>query len=210
MGSDELKIRNFQINSVDEVIVKIVGEVLRAFRIEQADEDEHADFDRFAIFNKVRGEVVTTQLIVKQSGEEKFFQTSDSILPEERRGAEIHRLVKKNRRSLRNYARRKTDENYSPVDAFRVRRDESRNYRPRQNFTATSHRLPDELRQGATFDGGRDKANSDFKFRRRKNYRRLRRYSVLRFALPVLFFPVERFAGRRKNFRVHENFFPRH
>lgn len=91
-----MKIRNFQINTVDEVMVKIVGEVLRAFRIEQADDDTPADFERFAIFNKVRGEVVTTQLIVKQDGEEKLFQTSDKILPEERRGAEIHRLVKKN------------------------------------------------------------------------------------------------------------------
>ena len=51
-----MKIKNFTLNSIDQVIVKIVGEVLRAFHIEIASATENADFDKFEIQNTVKDE----------------------------------------------------------------------------------------------------------------------------------------------------------
>ncbi len=90
-----MKIKNFKLNSEDQVIVKIVGEVLRAFHIETV-EDGEADFEKFEIRNMISGENVRTRLTVKINGVEKKFVEADKINPKERRGAEIHRLIKKN------------------------------------------------------------------------------------------------------------------
>ena len=90
-----MKIKNFKLNSNDQVIVKIVGEVLRALHIETV-EDGEADFEKFEILNMIGSENVKTRLTVRKNGVDKKFSEIDSINPKERRGAEIHRLIKKN------------------------------------------------------------------------------------------------------------------
>ncbi len=91
-----MKIKNFKINSDDQVIVKITGEVLRAFHFEIVRAEDFADFDKFEIFNEVNGEKVSTRLVIERNGVERSFRVSDKINPKERFGAEVHRLVKKN------------------------------------------------------------------------------------------------------------------
>ena len=86
-----MRIKNLKLNSDDQVITKIVGEVLRAFHIEVGNFDA-ADYDEFQIINDIRGDKVTTRLVA----DKKIFQHTDFINPAERRGAEIHRLIKKN------------------------------------------------------------------------------------------------------------------
>ena len=91
-----MRIKNFKLNSDDQVITKITGEVLRAFHVETVDADSDADFDRFEIENTVKGGKVTTRLIIEKAGVRRRFRVEDKIRAEEKRGAEIHRLVKKN------------------------------------------------------------------------------------------------------------------
>ena len=91
-----MKIKNFKLNSEDQVITKITGEILRAFHIEIANEFEPVDFETFESFNEVKGETVKTRLIVSSGGKVKKFSESENVNPAERRGAEIHRLIKKN------------------------------------------------------------------------------------------------------------------
>ena len=86
-----MRIKNLKVNSDDQVIKKIIGEVLRAFHIEVGNFDA-ADYDEFKILNDIRGTKISTRLIV----DKKIFQHTDFINPAERRGAEIHRLIKKN------------------------------------------------------------------------------------------------------------------
>ena len=95
-GGGKMKIKNFTLNSIDQVIVKIVGEVLRAFHIEIAPATENADFDKFEIQNTVKDEKISTRLTVEKDGSKKIFKVSGNVRPEEKRRAEIHRLVKKN------------------------------------------------------------------------------------------------------------------
>ncbi|MBQ9486320.1 MAG: coproporphyrinogen dehydrogenase HemZ [Selenomonadaceae bacterium] len=91
-----MKIKNFKLNSDAQVIHKVTWEVLRAFHIELADSDDAADFDAFQISNDVTGKKVLTRLTVKNSGGVQTFQKADVINREERRGAEINRIIKKN------------------------------------------------------------------------------------------------------------------
>ena len=88
-----MRIKNFSLNSDDQVINKIAWEVLRAFHIEIAD---YADFDEFQISNDVKGDKVSTRLIVKNSKTTKILNASEIVNPAERFGAEVHRLIKKN------------------------------------------------------------------------------------------------------------------
>ena len=90
-----MKINNFQLHTDDEVIKKIVGEVLRTFHFEFA-HGEAADFDEFDIKNKIEGDKVKTYLTASCGGSEKIFKVTDKIRPEEKRSGEIHRLIKKN------------------------------------------------------------------------------------------------------------------
>lgn len=90
-----MRINNFQLHTDDEVIKKIVGEVLRAFHFEFA-HGEAADFDEFDITNKIDGDKVKTYLTASCGGSEKIFTEVDKIRSEEKRSAEIHRLIKKN------------------------------------------------------------------------------------------------------------------
>lgn len=105
-----MKIKNFTLNSIDQVIVKIVGEILRAFHIEIASAEEIADFDKFEIQNTVKNEKVSTRLTVEKNGTKKFFKAENFIRPEEKIRAEIHRLIKKNL-----YEILTEDLNFSPV-----------------------------------------------------------------------------------------------
>lgn len=105
-----MKIKNFTLNSIDQVIVKIVSEVLRAFHIEIVSPSEDADFDKFYIQNSIKDEKVTTLLTVEKNGDKKIFKVSNNLRPEEKRRAEIHRLIKKNL-----YEILTEDLNFSPV-----------------------------------------------------------------------------------------------
>ena len=92
-----MKIKNFKLHSCDQVIIKITGEVLRAFHIEEANEYEPIDFEKFEIFNDVRDNTtVKTRLVVKKNGVEKKFKEAANVNPDEKLGAEIHRLIKRN------------------------------------------------------------------------------------------------------------------
>ena len=91
-----MKIKNFKLNSNDQVIIKITGEILRAFHIEVANDFEPVDFEKFEIVNEIKGGNVKTRLIVSNNGKVKKFSESENVNPDERRGAEIHRLIKKN------------------------------------------------------------------------------------------------------------------
>lgn len=90
-----MKINNFQLHGDDEVIKKIVGEVLRSFKFEFA-HGEQADFDEFEIDNKIEDDKVKTYLTASCGGSEKIFKSADKIRPEEKRSSEIHRIIKKN------------------------------------------------------------------------------------------------------------------
>ena len=89
-----MKIKNFKINSDAQVIHKITWEVLRAFHIELA--EDAAEFDAFQIANDVIGKRVLTRLTVKNSTGIQTFKNAGDIRLEERRGAEINRIIKKN------------------------------------------------------------------------------------------------------------------
>ena len=91
-----MKIKNFKLNSEDQVITKITGEVLRAFNLEIANEYDPVDFENFEIVNEIHGATVKTRLLVKSNGVTKKFTALENVNPAERRGAEIHRLIKKN------------------------------------------------------------------------------------------------------------------
>lgn len=91
-----MRIKNLRLNSDDQVITKIVGEVLRAFHFEIVDDDIDVDFDDFHIFNDVVGQKVLTRLVVKKNQTYAVYKAADVVRSEERLGAEIHRLVKKN------------------------------------------------------------------------------------------------------------------
>ena len=75
---------------------KIIGEVLRSLNVIQARADEVADFDALEIFNEVFGDKVLTQIKIVTDGRAKFFRTISVARRDERLGAEINRLVKKN------------------------------------------------------------------------------------------------------------------
>ena len=91
-----MRIKNLRLNSDDQVITKIVGEVLRAFHFEIVDEDFDIDFDDFHIFNDVIADKVLTRLVVKKANSYSVYKAAEVVRPEERFGAEVHRLVKKN------------------------------------------------------------------------------------------------------------------
>ncbi len=75
---------------------KIIGEVLRSLNVVQVREDEAADLDALEIFNEVFGDKVITQIKIVIGGKAKFFRKISVARRDERLGAEINRLVKKN------------------------------------------------------------------------------------------------------------------
>ena len=75
---------------------KIIGEVLRSLNVVQVQADESADLDALEIFNEVFGYKVITQIKIVNGGVAKFFRKISVARRDERLGAEINRLVKKN------------------------------------------------------------------------------------------------------------------
>ena len=75
---------------------KIIGEVLRSLNVVCVQADESADLDALEIFNEVFGDKVSTQIKIVIGGSEKFFRQISVARHDERLGAEINRLVKKN------------------------------------------------------------------------------------------------------------------
>ena len=75
-----MKINNYKLWSNDEVIIKIVGEVLRAFHLEVEESAETPDFDEFEIKPEIDGEKVTVTLTASCGGSEKIFKFSEKIL----------------------------------------------------------------------------------------------------------------------------------
>lgn len=73
---------------------KIIGDVLRSLKFETV--KENADFDELEIFNEIVGKKVITRLKIVVDGGEYFFRKSSIARPDERFGAEVNRLVKKN------------------------------------------------------------------------------------------------------------------
>ena len=69
---------------------KVVGEVLRSLKIEAT------GIDGLEIFNEVIGKKVTTRLKVTVDGVTGYLRKSSIARPDERLGAEVNRLVKKN------------------------------------------------------------------------------------------------------------------
>ena len=87
-----MKIKNINLRGKQD-FSKIIREVLRSLKIEQAAE---ADFDGLEIFNEIIGRKVTTHLKVSVGVGEYFFKKSSLARTDERFGAEVNRLVKKN------------------------------------------------------------------------------------------------------------------
>ena len=75
---------------------KVVGEVLRSLGIEKVRADAVADFDSFEIFNEIMSNRIITRLKIVAHGVERVFRKSSLVRPDERFGAEVNRLVKKN------------------------------------------------------------------------------------------------------------------
>ena len=69
---------------------KVVGEVLRSLKVAAA------DFDGLEIFNEVVGRKVITRLKVTAGGATGILRKSSIARPDERFGAEVNRLVKRN------------------------------------------------------------------------------------------------------------------
>lgn len=74
---------------------KIIGDVLRALKIATV-KDDSADFDDMEIFNEIVGKRVVTRLKVTAGGKDGYLRKSSLVRPDERFGAEVNRLVKKN------------------------------------------------------------------------------------------------------------------
>lgn len=91
-----MKIKTLKVNSDNQVILKIIGEVLRAFHIDVANDYEPTDFDSFEIVNSLREGTLKTKLTVKNPDGVKTFTALDNLNRAEKRSAEIHRLIKKN------------------------------------------------------------------------------------------------------------------
>ena len=73
---------------------KIVGDVLRALNV--AGNVDSADFDALEIFNEVVGKKIITRLKITVYGTEIFLRKFSVARSDERFGAEVNRLVKKN------------------------------------------------------------------------------------------------------------------
>ena len=78
----------------EQVILKTAVELQRAFKIELSKGD--VDFDEINFYSDLRGDVIKTRLVTKKSSVKEEFSESGTIQKNERIGAEIHRLIKRN------------------------------------------------------------------------------------------------------------------
>ena len=93
-----MKVQEFSLNSEDQVVVKVIKEVLALFRI--AVGSEEAEYRRMAVVNEqLPGEpvrVLTRLTLEDTAGQEQSWSLEGIGHPEEREGAAVHRLVKLN------------------------------------------------------------------------------------------------------------------
>ena len=87
-----LKIKNLTLPGKND-FSKVVGEVLRSLNVSTSDA---ALIDGLEIFNEIIGKRIITRLKVTLDGENFFFRKSSFARSDERFGAEVNRLVKKN------------------------------------------------------------------------------------------------------------------
>ena len=88
-----LKIKNLTLLGKND-FSKVIGDVLRSLKIKTV--KESADFDSVEIFNEIVGRKVITRLKVTAGGMEGCLRKSSLARTDERFGAEVNRLVKKN------------------------------------------------------------------------------------------------------------------
>ena len=85
-----IKIKNLNLYGKND-FSKIVNEVLRSLKFEIK-----ADADELEIFNEIIGKKVITRIKIVTRDGEYFFKKNAVVRPDERFGAEVNRLVKKN------------------------------------------------------------------------------------------------------------------
>ena len=90
-----IKVKSLTLTGTND-LSKIIGEVLRSLKVTAVGTDAAADFDGLEIFNEVIGKRVVTRLKITAGGRESFLRKSSSARLDERFGAEVNRLVKKN------------------------------------------------------------------------------------------------------------------
>lgn len=95
-----MEFKSFYLNSDEEVIVKIVKEILNLFKV-RITEDASSEYDSLSILNtcdaeRVPPRVLTRLIIKKTNGEECVFSREETARSDERTGAAIHRLIKLN------------------------------------------------------------------------------------------------------------------
>jgi len=90
----ETKIKNLTLLGKND-FSKVVGDVLRSLKVSINAEGD-TDFDGLEIFNEVIGNRIVTRLKVTADGAESYFRKTAIARPDERFGAEVNRLVKKN------------------------------------------------------------------------------------------------------------------
>ena len=90
-----IKIKNLTLLGKND-FSKIVGDVLRSLKVTVVAANESADFDSFEIFNEVIGRRIITRLKIVLNGSPAYLRKSSIARNDERFGAEVNRLVKKN------------------------------------------------------------------------------------------------------------------
>ena len=89
-----LKIKNLKLLGEND-FSKIIGDVLRSLKVEEK-KSGAADFDALEIFNEIVGRKVITRVKITAGGAEGCLRKSSLARRDERFGAEVNRLVKKN------------------------------------------------------------------------------------------------------------------
>ena len=89
-----LKIKNLTLLGQND-FSKIIGDVLRSLKVETV-KTGSVDFDGLEIFNEIVGKKVITRLKITAGIAEGCLRKSSIARPDERFGAEVNRLVKKN------------------------------------------------------------------------------------------------------------------
>lgn len=95
-----MKIKNFYLNSKDQVIVKIVNEILNLFKVEIVDE-EVVDYISFSVENIItenglKTRVKTEFIAIDLNGQAEHFSDESQIHPDENIKAAVRRLIKLN------------------------------------------------------------------------------------------------------------------
>lgn len=95
-------VTDISLDSKDQVVVRIVREILNLFKISEAQEGERPEHNLLAITNVETSapsglpKVHSTVLIRHLDGTEEHYCYDDSIKPDEKEAAGIHRIIKRN------------------------------------------------------------------------------------------------------------------